>query len=73
MERKRCLPALPLMEKAKRQKDQANSQSIMIVWAKSNRIMLPFTSLVQQPFWLSQGWVLRVAAWKLKLPPDDMN
>ena len=35
--------------------------------------MFPFTSLVQQPFWLFQGWILRVAAWKLKLPPDDVN
>ena len=34
MERKRCLPVLPLMEKAKRQKVQANSQSIMIIWTK---------------------------------------
>ena len=33
-ERKRLLPVLPLMEKAKRQKVQANSQSIMIIWAK---------------------------------------
>ena len=75
MERKRLLPVLPLMEKTKRQKVQANLQSIMIIWAKlkSNRIMFPSTSLVQQPFWLSQGWILRVAAWKLKLPPDDVN
>ena len=34
-ERKRPLPVLPLMEKTfRRQKVQANSQSIMIIWAK---------------------------------------
>ena len=34
MERKRLLPVLPLVEKTKRQKVQANLQSIMIIWAK---------------------------------------
>ena len=33
-ERKRLLPVLPLMEKTRRQKVQANLQSIMIIWAK---------------------------------------
>ena len=33
-ERKRLLPVLPLMEKTRRQKVQANLQSTMIIWAK---------------------------------------
>ena len=33
-ERKRLLPVLPLMEKTRRQKVQANLQSIMIIWVK---------------------------------------
>ena len=37
-----CLPVLPLMEKAKRQKVQANSQSIMIIRAKIQQNKVSF-------------------------------
>ena len=60
----------------RKQRDKKSRQIHKASWSlgqKSNRIKFPFTSLVQQPFWLFQGWILRVAAWKLKLPPDDVN
>ena len=72
-ERKRSLPVLPVMEKTRRQKVQANSQSIMIIWEKIQEIDVSFRLTVTATFRTLPRLDFKGRSWKLKLPPNHVT
>ena len=61
------------MEKAKRQKVQANSQSIMIIWEEIQESDVSFRLNVTATFLALPRLDFKGRSWKLKLPPNHVT
>ena len=61
------------MEKTRRQKVQANSQSIMIIWEKIQESDVSFRLTVTATFRALQRLDFKGRSWKLKLPPNHVT
>ena len=70
-ERKRSLPVLPVLEKTRRQKVQANSQSIMIIWEKIQESDVSFRLTVTATFRVLPRLDFKGRSWKL--PPNHVT
>ena len=70
-ERKRLLPVLPVMEKTRRQKVHANSQSIMIIWEKIQESDVSFRLTVTATFRALPRLDFTGSSWKL--PPNHVT